>query len=158
TPFWQLADKDRHPIALSICIESRIHTLRSFYLLRHHKQPSWSFYLNPSRDVPWTSNDFWEFNENYMNITNLWLSYGRQLAQMKKLVLGMDAWHELENLEVFRLFGGIEIIQILLCDSLAPAEVLELQERIKFQLRNDDRFCSRVQLVDRAYKVRGEVK
>ncbi|KAM5353278.1 hypothetical protein ACJZ2D_016823 [Fusarium nematophilum] len=151
----QLPDEDRHPIALSICAESRKHTMKHFCLFRHHEQITWSLYLNPTCDVL-AAYDMWDLKEE--DLTNLSRSYGRQLARMKNLVLYAQHWDVIDELDILCYLGGIEVIQLCLKDDPTPAEISKLLGDIKLRYQNDNRYCSRFQLVDRAYKVRGEVE
>ncbi|KAF4970654.1 hypothetical protein FSARC_2359 [Fusarium sarcochroum] len=59
--FWQMAHEDQHPVALSVCAESRQHTLKNFYHLRHQERSDWSFYLNPKRDDLWLPDSLWNW-------------------------------------------------------------------------------------------------
>ncbi|KAM5353279.1 hypothetical protein ACJZ2D_016824 [Fusarium nematophilum] len=152
-PSW--LPEDRYPIALSICAESRKHTMKHFCLFRHHEQITWSLYLNPTCDVL-AASDMCYLEEE--DLINLWRSYGRQLARMKKLVLDTQYWDIIDKLDFLRYLGGIEVIQLYLEDDTTPAEISKLLGDIKLRYQNDNRYCSRFQLVDQAHKVRGEAE
>ncbi|KAH7000853.1 hypothetical protein EDB80DRAFT_545943, partial [Ilyonectria destructans] len=153
--FRQLTDENAYPIALSICSESRTHTLKSFYRMRHYNQPGWSFYFNPTRDILWLSDDLWNLEEE--DVTELSTSYGRQLADVQNVILSVNGWSKIADLEILRLLGGVNIIQILLGVNQTPADVLQLQHRVQLQFGDDERWCFVFQLVDRLYNVCGEV-
>ncbi|KAH7008757.1 hypothetical protein EDB80DRAFT_841342, partial [Ilyonectria destructans] len=110
--FRQVPNENAYPIALSICSESRTHTLKSFYRMRHYNQPGWSFYFNPTCDILWLSDDLWNLEEE--DVTELSTFYGRQLADVQNVILSVNRWSEIADLEILRLLGGVNIIQILL--------------------------------------------
>lgn len=153
--FRQLPDENAYPIALSICSESRTHTLKSFYRMRHYNHPGWSFYFNPTCDILWLSDDLWNLEEE--DVTELSTSYGRQLADVQNVILSVNGWSEIADLEILRLLGGVNIIQILLGVNQTPADVLQLQHRVQLQFGDDERWCFVFRFVDRLYNPCGEV-
>ncbi|KAH7108725.1 hypothetical protein B0J13DRAFT_422705, partial [Dactylonectria estremocensis] len=153
--FRQLPDENAYPVALSICSESRAHTLKSFCRMRHYSQPGWSFYFSPTRDILWLSSYLWSLEEE--DVTALSTSYGRQLANVQNVILSVTDWSEIADLEILRLLGGVNTIQILLAVNQTPADVLQLQHRVQLQFGDDERWCSIFRIVDRLYNVCGEV-
>ncbi|RKK79589.1 hypothetical protein BFJ71_g16173 [Fusarium oxysporum] len=150
----QMLKHDRYPVALSVCAESRRHTMKHFTLIHHHEHIEWSFYLNPALDILWASDDLWNLEEE--DITNLSRAYGRQLTCIKKLILDAESWRDVATLEILRYLGGIEVIQLRLDDDASPTVVTELLQDLGLQFRNDNRYCSRFQLIDQSYRIRGE--
>ncbi|KAH6881079.1 hypothetical protein B0T10DRAFT_382177, partial [Thelonectria olida] len=98
------------PIALSICQESREHTLKKFTKMLHVHEP-WSFYFNPTSDILLLSS---ESNDEETVGETLWQSYGRQLSELKTSIFTIEEWREDRMPDVLRYFGGISVIQILL--------------------------------------------
>ncbi|KAH8651719.1 hypothetical protein BGZ61DRAFT_229682 [Ilyonectria robusta] len=155
--FGQLSGQNRHPVALSVCTESRIHTLKSFYQLRHHERTEWSFYFSPTRDVLWVPDSlWWKFDDE--DAITLSRSYGNQLTQVKQLVLSMEKWRDIGELNVLLVLRGIETIHIRLSDDATSTEISTLLEEIELDFGNDDKYCSRFQLVDGTYEVRGQIQ
>ncbi|KAK2470567.1 hypothetical protein H9L39_17863 [Fusarium oxysporum f. sp. albedinis] len=149
----QMLKHDRYPIALPVCAESRKHTMKHFTLIHHHEHFEWPFYLNPALDILWASDDLWNLEEDIINLSR---AYGRQLTCIKKLVLGAESWRDVATLELLRYLDGIEIIQLRLDDDASPTVVTELLQDMDLQFRNDNRYCSRFQLIDQSYRIRGE--
>ncbi|RYC81196.1 hypothetical protein BFJ63_vAg15912 [Fusarium oxysporum f. sp. narcissi] len=159
TIFWRMSRENQHPIALSVCAESRQHTLRSFYYLRHHERSEWSFYLDPTQDVVWLSDSLWKDicfdNEDAVRLGR---SYGSRLSHVEQVIVNAEKWRDLEELNILPYFGCLKTIKLLLDDDITPPEISTLLRDIELRFGNDDRFCPRFELVDRRYQVRGQVR
>ncbi|KNB13753.1 hypothetical protein FOXG_14076 [Fusarium oxysporum f. sp. lycopersici 4287] len=159
TIFWRMSRENQHPIALSVCAESRQHTLRSFYYLRHHERSEWSFYLDPTQDVVWLSDSLWKdicFDNE--DVVRLGRSYGSRLSHVEQVIVNAEKWRDLEELNILPYFGCLKTIKLLLDDNITPLEISTLLRDIELRFGNDDRFCPRFELVDRRYQVRGQVR
>jgi hypothetical protein len=77
---------------------------------------------------------------------NLSGAYGRQLACIKKLVVGAESWRDIFDLKLLCYLGGLEVMQIRLDDDASPV-VTKLLQDIDLQFQNDDRYFSRFQLI-----------
>ncbi|KAH8653895.1 hypothetical protein BGZ61DRAFT_573535 [Ilyonectria robusta] len=91
------------------------------------------------------------------DVTELSTSYGRQLADVQNVILSVNGWSEIADLEILRLLGGVNIIQILLGVNQTPTDVLQLQHRVQLQFGDDERWCFVFRFMDRLYNPCGEV-
>ncbi|KAL2861006.1 2EXR domain-containing protein [Aspergillus lucknowensis] len=77
------------PIALWICQESRLHTLKSYALIQHPDLPECSFYFNPLRDLLWLSCDITSDSER---LKELQASYQTSITQFRILLVEDTEW------------------------------------------------------------------
>ncbi|KAH6889958.1 hypothetical protein B0T10DRAFT_43778 [Thelonectria olida] len=137
------------PVALSICQESRKHTLKKFTKMLHVHEP-WSFYFNPTSDILWLSSDSVDDEEDG---ELLWKSYGQELSKIKTAIFPIEEWREGKMPDVLRYFGGIRVIQILLEACHSDQDAAQLEDELQLQLRDDGRWRTIFQIVDRTYHV-----
>lgn len=69
---WPIEDCP-NPVALQVCRESRLHTLKTFVGLRHAKLDGYLLYVNPQSDVLWVTSDA---IDNPEQLDDLSSSYG----------------------------------------------------------------------------------
>ncbi|KAA8644941.1 hypothetical protein EYZ11_009315 [Aspergillus tanneri] len=77
------------PIALWICHESRVHTLKQYTLIQHPDLSECSFYFSPRRDLLWLSCDITSETER---LDELQASYGASLDNFRALLAEDTEW------------------------------------------------------------------
>ncbi|KAM0552409.1 hypothetical protein ACHAPJ_007969 [Fusarium lateritium] len=147
-------DRSPAPIALFICKESREHTLKRFVRMLHVYEP-WSFYFNPRSDVLSVSSE--SMDEDIAGEI-LWKSYGQQLSNIRKSIFTIKEWQEDRMSDLLRYFGGIMLVQILLDVNNCSEDNSQLGDELQRQVREDGRWHSAFQVVDRAYRIQRQLK
>ncbi|CRG91089.1 Vacuolar protein sorting-associated protein 3 [Talaromyces islandicus] len=82
-------EKCPYPIALQICHESRLHTLKTYALVQHPDLPECAFYFNPRQDLLWLSGDISSDTER---LEELRASYQTFLNQFRILLVEESEW------------------------------------------------------------------
>ncbi|QKX57720.1 uncharacterized protein TRUGW13939_04839 [Talaromyces rugulosus] len=77
------------PIALQICQESRIHTLKTYALVQHPDLPECTFYFNPRQDLLWLSGDISSDTER---LKELQASYQAFINLLRILLVEETEW------------------------------------------------------------------
>ncbi|KAL4744327.1 hypothetical protein BDW72DRAFT_199701 [Aspergillus terricola var. indicus] len=77
------------PIALWICHESRMHTLKDYALIQHPDLPECSFYFNPRHDLLWLRCDI---TSDSKLLKELQASYLNSLTQFRILLVEDTEW------------------------------------------------------------------
>ncbi|OBS25883.1 hypothetical protein FPOA_06417 [Fusarium poae] len=147
----------QYPVALSICVESRTHALRHFTLIRHHKRIEYSFYFNPTLDVFTPSGRSISTDDIIPYMSRV---YGRQLTSIKKMITPEDFfWYLRTGVGVICSLSGLEVIQILPEDpSTTITELIKKIQKWNPRFEKDNRWFSRIQLVDYSGRVLGEIE
>lgn len=106
------------PVALRVCRESRVHTLRRFVKMQHATITSSIFYINPHADVLWITEDA---SDDPRKLLDLKRHYGTQLRQISRLVIEDGSWDTRDHLhEFYDLLSDLMYLYIILDeDSLA---------------------------------------
>lgn len=77
------------PVALSVCRESRAHSLQSFISMPHWYLNKHMFFLNPQRDILWLSEDI---ADNPRVRDELLEHYSNQLRRMGNAFIDEEGW------------------------------------------------------------------
>lgn len=89
------------PVALAVCVESRVHTLNQYQLIVHltgsdefRGDRPCSFYVNPRRDILWLNYDFYPEKSWYYESENELLAsaYGAQMGVFTTLLVVGEDW------------------------------------------------------------------
>ncbi|KAM0429642.1 hypothetical protein ACHAPT_006247 [Fusarium lateritium] len=145
--------KPRFPIALFICRESRIHTLRSVELLKNRYDEARSFYFNKNADMLWIYTDphpdpdepgFYGAPMDLIDkaeaarMSRLLRAYGGQLNKIKT-VLNSDAdWWEPHFANYMHHLHGVSVVYVYWDSELATA-FKDLSETLECVARGSDR-------------------
>jgi hypothetical protein len=100
------------PIALQVCHESRIHTLRKYTCMQHSKLSTRAFYLYPGRDIIWLNTDV---TDDPIYVGELRHHYSSQLGRIERVLVEDYEWNStvqnaLNNLGIFEGFCTIEVV------------------------------------------------
>ncbi|CRG88240.1 Proto-oncogene tyrosine-protein kinase ROS [Talaromyces islandicus] len=82
-------EKCSFPIALQICQESRMHTLKTYALVQHPDLPECAFYFNPRQDLLWFSCDIASDTKRLMELQD---SYQTSINQFRILLVEDTEW------------------------------------------------------------------
>lgn len=97
-----------NPLALYVCHESRIHTLRRHIKLQHKTLTHSVFYVNPRVDILWLTEDS---SDCFDKVSGLKDSYGDQLAALSRVLVEEVLWDTREYLlEFFDMLSGLDKI------------------------------------------------
>jgi hypothetical protein len=106
------------PVALFVCYESRLHTLRHYRLVENPERIYEPFYCNPSVDILWFTHQFTGQQVNrphsheYMD--KLYQSYGAHLDRFRAVLIDEMFWNpECGNQEYLGHLLGLETILIM---------------------------------------------
>ncbi|OKL55249.1 hypothetical protein UA08_09471 [Talaromyces atroroseus] len=84
-------EKCPFPIALWICQESRMHTLKTYALVQHPELPECAFYFNPRQDLLWLSCDI---ADDIEGLEELRASYQTSITQFRILLVEDTEWED----------------------------------------------------------------
>ena len=127
-----------NPVALQVCRESRIHTLRRYVPIRHGRLETATSYMDPRSDFLWLSHDF-----DLEILDDLRSVYGHGLTCVTRVLveeLGIWADEDVERVvTLLQAFERLQLIRVILEEysfseedqSIAtPDEYLETAEKL----------------------------
>lgn len=125
-------------IALWICHESRMHTLREYALIQHPDSPEYSFYFNPRHDLLWLSCDI---TSDSKPLKDLQASYLNCLTQFRILLVEDIEWEgwDLSSLLALSILPALQTV-VLIADDHEDNDTL-----VKYSSQEHREFATRYQ-------------